>query len=145
VPQAVVINRAIGAAKEHSATVWHFYPEGRGISKEIGMKKILMATAAMALVSSAAMAQQQNPSEKNTRFEDRATTTAPATPGAGGTNTLQPADPTEASRKGLVNQPTGAGSNAGSAANTTTQPADPEQAQRKGGINQPSSSTTKTQ
>ncbi len=103
------------------------------------MKKILMATAAMAFVSSAAMAQA--PSEDTTRFRDRANTTAPATPEAGGTNTLQPADPTEAARKGVLNQPTGAGSNAGSAANTTVQPADPEQAQRQGGINQPSSST----
>jgi hypothetical protein len=105
--------------------------------QENAVKRILTATTLLALMSGVAAA--QTTSEEPTRFRERATTTAPATPEAGGANTVQPADATEAARKGSVNQPTGAGSNAGSAANTTTQPADPEQAQRKGGINQPSS------
>jgi hypothetical protein len=109
-------------------------------SKEIAMKRILTATAVLALMTGAAMAQTQQSPEDAQRKGTLATPGGQATPGAGAQGNMQPADPEQAQRKGTINQPTGAGSNAGSAANTTTQPADPEQAQRKGTINQPGGS-----
>jgi hypothetical protein len=105
--------------------------------KEIAMKRILTATAVLALMSGAAMAQVQQSPEDAQRKGQTVTPGGQATPGAGAQGNMQPADPEQAQRKGTINQPTGAGSNAGSGANTTTQPADPEQAQRKGTINQP--------
>jgi hypothetical protein len=82
------------------------------------MKRMVLAAAALTLMSGAALAQSSSPA--------------------------QPADTEEAQRKGTISQPSGAGSNPSeNSAGTTTQPADPEEAQRKGTIARPGSSVTR--